>query len=63
MHDVPPGEVFYQKQCKLEDNIQILEKVGYLSNQSKIKIAKFVTDKAKKVIMCGFAENHVRDTY
>ena len=26
-------------------------------------MAKFVTNKAKKVIMCGFAENHAKDTY
>ena len=63
VHDVPPDEVFYQKPCKLKDNMQILGRVGYLSKQSKIKTAKFVTDKANKVIMCGYAESHAKDTY
>ena len=63
VHEVPQDELFYQKQCKLRDNIQILGRVRYLPNQSKIKTAKFVTNKAKKIIMCGFIENHTRDTY
>jgi hypothetical protein len=62
-NDEPPDKMFYGKNTDLHKHLVELGRVGYVSKDRTIKSKKFVTNSANKVIMCGYAHNHSRDTY
>ena len=62
-NDAPPDSLFYGKDSTLPEHMVELGRVGYVSKDRTVKSKKFVTDSANKVIMCGYANNHSRDTY
>ncbi|KAI2505223.1 PIF1-like helicase [Fragilaria crotonensis] len=58
---VPPDELFYGTPCTIYGSTVEYGRIGYVTNRGTMR-GKF-KEKATKMIMVGYAENHARDVY